>query len=117
MTSDDLAARGAPERIWAYTYDDCDYENADEFRLDIQIWQTADPYPIEAQPYILATPAALAASPEVAALIREAEARGMERAAQICTDAEDSIFGKSMDLRTAAITIRAEAAAIRGEGK
>lgn len=29
-----------------------------------------------------ATPAALAASPEVAALIREAEARGMERAAE-----------------------------------
>ena len=37
--------------------------------------------PAEANKYILATPEALAASPEVAKLIREAEARGMERAA------------------------------------
>jgi len=33
--------------------------------------------------YILATPESLASSPEVAALIAEAEARGMERAAHV----------------------------------
>ena len=38
--------------------------------------------PAEANKYILATPEALAASPEVAKLIAEAEARGLERAAQ-----------------------------------
>lgn len=39
--------------------------------------------PAEANKYILATPEALATSPEVAKLIREAEARGMERAVHV----------------------------------
>lgn len=39
--------------------------------------------PAEANKYILATPEALVASPEVAKLVAEAEARGMERAAVI----------------------------------
>ena len=58
---------------------------------------------------VLSTPAALVASPEVAALIREAEARGMERAARIIDDMPqnegDDFAGR----------IRAERDALRGE--
>lgn len=43
-------------------------------------------------PYILATPEALAASPEVAQLVAEAEARGMERAAGLAEAAEDAEY-------------------------
>ena len=49
--------------------------------------------------YILATPAALAASPEVQALIREAEARGMERALRIMKTAGDSAVTEAMGQR------------------
>jgi hypothetical protein len=63
----------APERILAWTYKMGEGE--------LGAW---DVDPEEAPPaanrYILATPAALAASPEVQALIREAEARGMQEA-------------------------------------
>ena len=53
---------------------------------------------------------ALASSPEVAALIREAEARGMERAATVYAEGEGwDYFGAAYD------AIRAEAAAIRRE--
>ena len=45
--------------------------------------------PAEANKYILATPEALAASPEVAKLVAEAEARGMERAAGIAEHYRD----------------------------
>ena len=77
--------------------------------------------------YILATPAALAASPEVAALIREAEARGMERAAEVDwqrgRDATDTAPDYLSDWQRGLVTgqqmmrdaIRAEAAALRGE--
>ena len=59
----------APERIWAN-------EGLE--------WHSFDCSDVKAgwtHPYILATPAALAASPEVAKLVAEAEARGMDRAA------------------------------------
>ena len=65
-----------------------------------------------------ATPTALATSPEVRALIREAEARGMERAAVICESIRICIAngpmpeGARFDYEQ---TIRAEAATIRGE--
>ena len=49
--------------------------------------------PMEAEAYILATPSALAASPEGAALIREAEARGMERAERIAVGIAESCAG------------------------
>ena len=55
--------------------------------------------PAEANKYILATPEALAASPEVQALIREAEARGMERALGIMNDAGDSAVTEAMGQR------------------
>ena len=47
--------------------------------------------PAEANKYILATPEALAASPEVAKLVADAEARGMERAAEICAGLADQV--------------------------
>ncbi len=68
--------------------------------------------------YILATPAALAASPEVKALVREAEARGMERAAERLDlaehDAEERDWRSGANaFATLARVIRAEVAAIR----
>ena len=48
---------------------------------------------------------------ELAALIREAEARGMERAAEIC----DALETRSNRPARCAADIRAEAAALRGE--
>lgn len=58
--------------------------------------------------YILATPEALAASPEVAKLVAEAEARGMDRAATVYAEGDGwDYFGAAYD------AIRAEAAAIR----
>ena len=86
----------APERIWAN-------EGLE--------WHSFDCSNIKAgwtHPYILATPAALAASPEVAKLVAEAEARGMERAATVYAEGEGwDYFGAAYD------AIRAEAAAIR----
>ena len=41
--------------------------------------------------YILATPAALSEHPAVKALLAEAEARGMERAAKICAGLADQV--------------------------
>lgn len=71
--------------------------------------------------YILATPAALAASPEVKALIREAEARGMEQAAVIAerhlskVEINEPLWHEGQDwaAESIALAIRAEAAAIR----
>lgn len=102
-------ATKAPERIWAWSEDCGD--------VCVNEWVPDDPdclgsYAEEAQTYILATPAALAASPEVAALIREAEARGMERAADMLLGSVPREFGDHRDYRKA---IRAEAAALRGE--
>lgn len=65
--------------------------------------------PAEANKYILATPEALAASPEVQKLVAEAEARGMERAAEIFAE----MWRENDGYRIA--KIRAEAAAIRSE--
>ena len=64
----------APKRIWAWYLHNKMRNDAMEGG-----W-TASPDKRE-HAYILVTPEALASSPEVAALIREAEARGMERAA------------------------------------
>ena len=84
-------------------------------------------------PYILATPASLAAAPEVRALIREAEARGMERAAKRrdaraeslvadhgshewdtnVTNLPEWVERATEELEEQATAIRAEAAAIR----
>ena len=68
--------------------------------------------------YILATPEALAASPEVRALIREAEARGMERAAERLDlaehDAEERDWRSGANaFATLARVIRAEATTIQ----
>jgi hypothetical protein len=49
--------------------------------------------------YILATPEALASSPEVAALVAEAEARGMERALETMKTAGDSAVTEAMGQR------------------
>ena len=87
----------APERIWAN-------EGLE--------WHSFDCSDVKAgwtHPYILATPAALAASPEVAKLVAEAEARGMERAAEIFAE----MWRENDGYRIA--KIRAEAAAIRSE--
>jgi len=64
MTSDTLAARGAPERIWAFG------SRCTQNRL----LGTA----FAGTPYILATPTALAASPEVQALIAAERGRIVE---------------------------------------
>ena len=42
----------APERIWAWTYDDCSSDNEDEWRLSVPIWSARDPFPIDAPEYI-----------------------------------------------------------------
>lgn len=81
-------------------------------------------------PYILAEPSALAASPEVQALIREAEARGMEQAyRKACVAVQIVISRNTPDdggdadpclvdqLEAVESLIKREAAAIRGEGK
>ena len=80
--------------------------------------------------YILATPAALAASPQVQALIREAEARGMQEAyRKACVAVQIVISRNTPDdggdadpclidqLEAVESLIKREAAAIRGEGK
>ena len=85
----------APERIWAN-------EGLE--------WHSFDCSDVKAgwtHPYILATPEALAASPEVAKLVAEAEARGLERAAEIFAE----MWRENDGYRIA--KIRAEAAAIR----
>ena len=88
--------------------------------------------PAEANKYILATPEALAASPEVAKLVAEAEARGMERALETMKTTGDSAVTEAMGQRLCCNgqdcgchgatveqylehLIRAEAAAIRRE--
>lgn len=85
----------APERIWAN-------EGLE--------WHSFDCSNIKAgwtHPYILATPAALAASPEVAKLVAEAEARGMERAAEIYRkNAEKLEAGVDLAIRTEAAAFR-----------
>ena len=69
-------------------------------------------------PYILATPEALAASPEVAKLVADAEARGMERAAARAR-VYASNYEQSSDGRNTFILLAewadTEAAAIRKE--
>ena len=67
----------APERIWANE------------GLEWHSFDCSDVKSGWTHPYILATPAALAASPEVAKLVAEAEARGMERAAGIAEHYRD----------------------------
>ncbi len=62
----------------------------------------------------IATPAALAAGDEVAALIRDAEARGMERAAQEVEEWAAQSYD-AFRIHQSASAIRAEAAALRGE--
>ena len=72
---------------------------------------------------VLATPTALAASPEVQAMIREAEARGMERAAVIAdrhlskVEINEPLWHEGQDwaAESIALAIRAEAAALRGK--
>lgn len=110
----------APERIWAN-------EGLE--------WHSFDCSDVKAgwtHPYILATPAALAASPEVAKLVAEAEARGMERAQSLArrfandsereAERKDTTAQQRIGLnlvRDTAATLesafRAEAAAIRSE--
>jgi len=88
----------APERIWAN-------EGLE--------WHSFDCSDVKAgwtHPYILATPAALAASPEVAKLVAEAEAQGMERAAGLFTAKPWTWNAHEIQEK-----IRAEAAAIRSE--
>lgn len=89
-------ATKAPERIWAGTYDDRSSDNEDEWCLNVPYWREDNRDPQFAAPYILATPTALAASPEVAALIREAEARGMERAAEAGQEIADAAHANAM---------------------
>ena len=110
----------APERIWAN-------EGLE--------WHSFDCSDVKAgwtHPYILATPEALSASPEVAKLVVEAEARGMERALETMKTAGDSAVTEAMGQRLCCNgqdcgchgatveqylehLIRAEAAAIRSE--
>ena len=74
--------------------------------------------PAESAKYILAAPEALAASSEVAAMLREAEARGMERAAARAR-VYASNYEQSSDGRNTFILLAewadTEAAAIRKE--
>lgn len=67
----------APHRIWTFEYSNGAIPRSGDW-IDEQ-----SECPDGSPEYILATPAALAASPEVAKLIREAEARGVERAASL----------------------------------
>jgi hypothetical protein len=85
----------APERIWANE------------GLEWHSFDCSDVKSGWTHPYILATPEALAASPEVAKLVAEAEARGMERAAEMFAE----MWRENDGYRIA--KIRAEAAAIR----
>ena len=87
----------APERIWANE------------GLEWHSFDCSDVKSGWTHPYILATPAALAASPEVQKLVAEAEARGMELAAEIFAE----MWRENDGYRIA--KIRAEAAAIRRE--
>lgn len=82
----------APKRIWldwpGANRGDPVFDEPPEH--DMQAGQT---------PYILATPEALAASPEVAKLIADAEARGMERALETMKTAGDSAVTEAMGQR------------------
>ena len=67
----------APNRIWAWQWL-LPYPSAQNGKTT---WSSvAYPEEQDVAQYILATPEALATSPEVAKLVAEAEARGMERA-------------------------------------
>ncbi len=96
----------APERIWANE------------GLEWHSFDCSDVKSGWTHPYILATPAALAASPEVAKLVAEAEARGMERAAARAR-VYASNYAQSSDGRNTFILLAewadAEAATIRSE--
>lgn len=90
------------------------------------VWHTADgwavhrTFPKDDEPYWLAMPSArpeaLASSPEVDALIREAEARGMERAAELLLPEDDQGVWRGSwfepALRQGQTRIRAEAEAM-----
>jgi hypothetical protein len=52
MTPDDIRA-DRPERIWAFTVDDCDFENEDEYRLNVPFWHEKKPV-FDATEYIRA---------------------------------------------------------------
>lgn len=108
----------APERIWANE------------GLEWHSFDCSDVKSGWTHPYILATPAALAASPEVAKLVAEAEARGMENtlAALLMVSAElkedNSVKGRSIhkaikdcsDLVDLALAeLKAKVVAIRSE--
>lgn len=77
------------------------------------VWRTVDgwaihrAFPKDDEPYWLAMPSArteaLASSPEVAALIREAEARGMERAAELALSCGIAVNANQRDAIAAAI--------------
>ena len=150
MTSDTLAARGAPMwcdgcraigAIHCAHPDQCGNmlsatASADQWKAwldDLPLPYTFDPANGRLQDFITAlttlidvpqpsqpsTPTALAASPEVAKLIREAEARGMERAAERLDlaehDAEERDWRSGANAFSAlAHAIRAEAAALKG---
>ena len=102
----------APHRIWTFEYSDGAIPRSGDW-VDEQ-----SECPDGSPAYILATPAALAASPEVAALIREAEARGMERAAARAR-AYASNYERSIDGRNTIILLAewadTEAAALQGK--
>ena len=86
----------APKRIWAWYLHNKMRNDAMEGG-----W-TASPDKRE-HAYILVTPEALASSPEVAALIREAEARGMERAAELALSCGIAVNANQRDAIAAAI--------------
>lgn len=117
----------APERILVATYSGKTHSG----------YWGVDDVSLGPKTYILATPEALAASPEVQALIADAVARGMERAADHITDqakqidadedeaatwggpdprgrdVEALMRGQAKRFRIEALAVRAEAAAIR----
>ena len=52
MTPDDIRA-DRPERIWAYTVDECDFDNEDEYGLNVPFWHEKKPV-FDATEYIRA---------------------------------------------------------------
>ena len=128
MTREGLAARGAPEPL------PCPFcgSPAKTFWFDGALQATCPKPYVECAASDVVAPVAmwnrrapLAASPEVQALIREAEARVWERAVeavqgqQLPSEPSDGDFerGAAQGVHDCLCAIRAEAAAIRGEGK
>ena len=102
MTHDDIRAdmqAGTPKRIWAFAVDYCDFDNEDEYRLNVPFWQDTKPV-YDATEYIRADLHAA----QIAAL--EARVRDLEAENEsLRADFSSLIFGALYGFKDAALEV------------